>query len=127
MDSFTKRAIFYICLVWGIAMFFIIPYSDGIHYWDNIYEEAQRSIKTSESILNNINNPIEISCWLEIDARGAKKPMGFSSDPISNFFTNYYDWKDILVIQVDSISLEWFDTIKIIRNDDTFKIALEDL
>lgn len=128
MDNFEKRVFFYfiiIAILWTVYMF---PYADGISYWNGIYDHAQERIDTSKMILERFKYmEYSYSCWLEIDAQGAEYPPSFWGNPIQERLNKYVGFDDILVIKVDSISLQWFDTIKIIKNDDTIKIALEDL
>lgn len=127
MNDFNKRTIFYYCLMWGIIMFFLFPYSNRIDYWQNIYNEAQESINSSYWQIRQMKDIFEGKyIWLAIDTRRTSKPIDFNGNEISPHIIDYD-----LLIDMDSINESWFDTIVIVKHytnhSDTIKIALEDL
>jgi hypothetical protein len=137
MDKFDKRAIFYTILIFGIAIFFMIPYSDGIYHWNSIYEEAQESIKKSKEILEWRTSTYAF-LYIGINEKFAELGSNLyrcipnmsweQAEKYNREHSNeYYD----MILKVDSICLNWFDTIVIVKcytnYSDTIKVALEDL
>ena len=129
MDSFDKRTIFYIILIFGIAIFFIIPYSDGIYHWNDIYEEAQENMENSIQELSYIKDFTKYKwdyyyffSW-EITDTSIHKMSG-----------RLHYGRYLAGFEFDSLwipLMSGYDTILIIKNytnySDTIKIALEDL
>ena len=128
MDAFDKRLIFYFVLMIGLVYFFMIPYSDGIHYWEDIYEDTQESIYEAQTDLLKIRGIKTKDYYCEYY-------YYFSWEVMDGVFIHKEDKPHychyIACFKIDSAWFEGFpgfDTILVIKkysnHEDTIKIAL---